>query len=155
MPPARPSTSADITDGDPPVAVDIDMSSSDEPMDIDASDGLLVASTVVDHTSSEELSVRELWEARWKTSNTRFKNMFTNIEFGLECSACDRLRFDRDLTKSSNKHVEVSRSHFSDDLDTLKESRLCVTCKQSLNRGKLPTISKTNGFIYPPKPCGL
>jgi hypothetical protein len=45
---ARPSSSADLSDTDPPVDEDI------------------------------ELSVRELWEARWKTSNTRFKNMFTN-----------------------------------------------------------------------------
>jgi hypothetical protein len=57
---ARPSTSADISDSDRPVDIDID-------------------------ASSEELSVCELWEARWNTSNTRFKNMFTN-EFGLECS---------------------------------------------------------------------
>jgi hypothetical protein len=59
--------------------------------------------------------VRELWEARWKTSSTRFKNTFTNNEFGLECSMCDR-----DLTKASNKRVDILRSHFSDDLDTLK-----------------------------------
>jgi hypothetical protein len=30
--------------------------------------------------------------------------------------------------------------------------RLCVTCKQLLNRGKLPTLSKTNGFLYPYAP---
>jgi hypothetical protein len=92
---ARPSTSADIPDSNPPMDVDID-------------------------ASSEKLSVRELWEARWKTSNTRFKNMFTKNEFGLECSACVRLWFDRDLTKASNKHVLILCSHFSDDLDKLK-----------------------------------
>jgi hypothetical protein len=127
---ARPSSSADISDSDPPVDVDID-------------------------ASSEELSVRELLEARWKTSTTRFKNMFTNNEFGLECNVCDRLWFDRDLTKASNKHVEILRSHFSDNLDTLKELQLFVTCKQSLNRSKLQTLSKINGFVYPLKPCGL
>jgi hypothetical protein len=72
--------SADISDSDLPVDIDID-------------------------ASSEKLSVRELWEGRWKTSNTRFKNMFSNKEFGLECSVCDR-----DLTKASNKHVEILRS---------------------------------------------
>jgi hypothetical protein len=102
-----------------------------------------------------ELSVRELWEARWKTSNARFKNMFTSNELGLECSVCNSLWFDRDLTKASNKHVEILRLHFSDNLDTLKEFRLCVACKQSFHRGKLPTPSKINRFVYPPKPCGL
>jgi hypothetical protein len=62
-------TSADISNSDPPVDVDID-------------------------ASSEELSVRKLSEARWKTSNTRFKNMFSNNEFGLERSVWDRLWFD-------------------------------------------------------------
>jgi hypothetical protein len=97
---ARPSIGADISASDPPADVDI------------------------------ELSVRELWEARWKTSNTRFKNMITNNAFGLECSVCERLWFDRNLTKASNKHVEILRSHFSEDLHTLKEFRLCVTCRQ-------------------------
>jgi hypothetical protein len=67
---ARPSTSADISDSDPPVDVDVD-------------------------APSEELSMRELWEARWKTSNTRFKNMFTNNLFGMECSSASTLRSPR------------------------------------------------------------
>jgi hypothetical protein len=53
---ALSSSSADIAGTAPPVDVDI------------------------------ELSVRELWEARWKTSSTRFKNMFSNNEFILERS---------------------------------------------------------------------
>jgi hypothetical protein len=81
----RPSSSADISDTDPPVDVDI------------------------------ELSVRELWEARWKTSSTRFKNMFSNNEFGLQCIVCDR-----DLMKAGNKHVDILRLHFSDPTTWLR-----------------------------------
>jgi hypothetical protein len=77
--------------------------------------------------------------------------MFTNNEFGLVCSVCDHLWFARDVTKASNKRIKILRSHFFDDLYTLKEFLLCVTCKQSLNRGKI----QTNGFIYLPKPRGL
>jgi hypothetical protein len=80
--------------------------------------------------------------------------MFTNNEFGLECSVCDRLWFDRNLTKASNKLVEILRSDISDYLDTLKEFRLCVTCKQPLNRGKLPTLPEINGFFTHPSHVG-
>jgi hypothetical protein len=50
--------------------------------------------------------------------------MFTNDEIGLEYSVCDRLWFDRGLTKASNKHVEILRSHFSDDLPVFVLPRL-------------------------------
>jgi hypothetical protein len=59
----------------------------------------------------------ELWEARLRTSNTRFKNGFANSEFGLQCSVCRRLWLDRDLTKEDNMHVEILSSRFSDDFD--------------------------------------
>ena len=32
---------------------------------------------------------------------------------------------------------------------------VCHTCHSSLIRGKIPTLSKTNGFVYPPIPPGL
>jgi hypothetical protein len=114
-------TSAGVTDSDPPVDVDIDMSSSDEPMDVDTSDESSVASTGVDDGCRKRISVRELWEARWATSNTRFKKVSTD-DFGLECSVAARLWFPRDLTQASNKHVQVLCSRFTDDFNTLKSS---------------------------------
>jgi hypothetical protein len=47
--------------------------------------------------------------------NTRFKNMFSNSEFGLQCIVCDR-----DLMKASNKHVDILRLHFSDPTTWLR-----------------------------------
>lgn len=32
---------------------------------------------------------------------------------------------------------------------------VCQTCRKNLNRGKVPTLSKSNGFTFPNKPSGL
>lgn len=47
--------------------------------------------------------------------------MFTNT-LQLDCSVCDHLWFEIDLMNGNNKsYIDILLSHFSEDLDTLKE----------------------------------
>lgn len=55
-----------------------DVTWSSTSADISDSDLMVHADTVA---LSEEFSVHDLWEARWKTYNIDFKNMSTNSEF--------------------------------------------------------------------------
>ncbi|GFV35194.1 uncharacterized protein TNCV_619911 [Trichonephila clavipes] len=89
----------------------------------------------------------------WRSADKRFKTVFEANPFGLSCSVCDRLWFERDLKKVKHRNISFLHTKFPDE--NVTEFRLCSTCSKSIDAKKIPTLSRSNGFRYPPKPSGL
>ncbi|GFX39884.1 uncharacterized protein TNCV_2646471 [Trichonephila clavipes] len=78
---------------------------------------------------------------------------FVNNSFGHKCDVCDRLRFVHSLKLTKEKHLPLLNNTFPEEL--MSDIKLFATCKNSLNSDKVPTLSRWNGIIYPPKQHGL
>lgn len=66
---------------------------------------------------------------------------------------CDRLWFINDLkpiTEEAGRKL-LESGHF----ESIVEFRVCQTCRSSLQRGVIPTLSTSNGFVYPRYPPDL
>jgi hypothetical protein len=78
--------------------------------------------------------------------------MFLENDFGYECALCDRLWFKGDLKKVTPGIAWFLLEHFPDE-DT-GAFVLCNSCQKNMHN-KVPPLSRSNGFKYPPKPEGL
>ncbi|GFV67106.1 uncharacterized protein TNCV_819151 [Trichonephila clavipes] len=99
------------------------------------------------------ISRSEAMQNHWTSADKRFKTVFEAIPFGLSCSVCDRLWFERELKKVKHRNISFLQTKFPDE--NVTEFRLCSTCSKSIDANKIPTLSRSNGFRYPPKPSGL
>lgn len=66
---------------------------------------------------------------------------------------CDRLWFTNDLkpiTEVAGRML-LEAGHFASVVDF----KVCQTCRSSLQRGAVPTLSSSNGFVYPRYPRDL
>lgn len=88
----------------------------------------------------------------WMLATRQFDKMFNGNSYGHPCNVCDRLWFEKDLKKVKDQHLEVLRPVFGSSSDSFM---LCSNCKQTLDRGRMPQNSISNGFKYPDKPPGL
>lgn len=66
---------------------------------------------------------------------------------------CDRLWFVNDLKPLTQ--VGVSALIDNGSFESVDGFSVCQTCRSNLKQGKVPTMSKSNGFIFPKKPSGL
>lgn len=92
-------------------------------------------------------------EPKFDKADREFHKRFTENEFGIPCSVCDRLWFINDLksiTEAAGR-VLIEGNHF----ESVNEFKVCQTCRSSLQRGAVPNLSTSNGFKYPPYPLGL
>ncbi|GFV48767.1 uncharacterized protein TNCV_625541 [Trichonephila clavipes] len=99
------------------------------------------------------ISRSEAMQNHWRSADKCFKTEFEANPFGLSCSVCDRLWFERDLKKVKHCNISFLQTKFLDE--NVTEFRLCSTCSKSIDANKIPTLSRSNGFRYPPKPSGL
>ncbi|GFY18044.1 uncharacterized protein TNCV_3385351 [Trichonephila clavipes] len=99
------------------------------------------------------ISRSEAMQNHWRSADKRFKTVFEANPFGLSCSVCDRLWFERDLKKVKHRNISFLLTKFPDE--NVTEFRLCSTCSKPIDANKIPTLSRSNGFRYPPKPSGL
>jgi hypothetical protein len=89
----------------------------------------------------------------WQNASKHFDKTFYGNEFGHICDVCDRLWFKKDLKCMNTKFNSVLVSEFPErDIDNFQ---LCNNCWSFVRKGKLPALSKTNGFQYPPNPTHL
>ncbi|GFV21749.1 uncharacterized protein TNCV_3484461 [Trichonephila clavipes] len=111
--------------------------------------------SIVSATELRDLNISrsEAMQNYWRSADKRFKTVFEANPFGLSCSVCDRLWFERDLKKVKHRNTSFLQTKFSDE--NVTEFRLCSTCSKSIDANKIPTLSRSNGFRYPPKPSGL
>ena len=82
-----------------------------------------------------------------------FNRRFTENLFGAVCSVCERLYFQNELkpiTEAGGK-VLVDAGHF----ESVAGFKVCSTCRGSLSRGAIPTLSTSNGFKYPVYPSDI
>lgn len=80
-----------------------------------------------------------------------FNKRFTSNPFGFPCGVCDRLWFHNDLKLINGREEDTLRT-INIDLDGLKA---CQTCRNSLKKGKIPTLAVSNGFSYPKFPSDV
>lgn len=98
--------------------------------------------------------------SKLKGANAKFKK-FLDVYFGFACSVCDRLWFQDDLACISNVTNAAKKKSALDVLardfpgDDVANFKVCRACKDSLLEGKIPPLSKTNGYAYPPIPPHL
>jgi hypothetical protein len=53
------------------------------------------------------------------------------------------------------RHTDFLEQEFPDEHDRVKDFHMCSTCRQSVSRGKNPSLSKSNGYKYPDHPPNL
>ncbi|KAJ9575861.1 hypothetical protein L9F63_007269 [Diploptera punctata] len=70
-----------------------------------------------------------IMEIHWVAAGARLTITFVNNPFGHKCNVCDQ--------------------------EAVTDFKLCGTCRKSLDSDKMPTLSRANGFVYPPKQHGL
>ncbi|CAD7092486.1 unnamed protein product [Hermetia illucens] len=92
-------------------------------------------------------------KTHWAAASARFTTTFINSPSGNKCDVCDRLWFLRSLKPTNEKHLPLLNNAFPEEPEA--DFKLCGTCKKSLDSGKLSTLSRSNGFVYPPKQHGL
>lgn len=83
-------------------------------------------------------------------ADIEFRKKFTENELGAVCNICDRIWFQNDLKPitTDGARIMLQPGHF----DSVAGFMLCQTCRNSLKDGKVPILSTTNGFTYPPLP---
>jgi hypothetical protein len=87
-------------------------------------------------------------------ANVEFRKRIHNNQFGLVCSACDRLWFERDLRPVPDRSTALLREEFPNE-ETTTARQVYETCYRSLIDNKMPRLSKSNGFAYPEYPSHL
>ncbi|UYV85108.1 K02A2.6-like [Cordylochernes scorpioides] len=112
-------------------------------------------------TSSSQTAIQleqSTWYTKWSSSIRRFQSTFLDNDFGHACSICDRLWFKNDLKTITALQLKVISDWYVKENRQLRKedyTKSCNTCRQSLNKRKLPTLAKVNGFSYPDIPPGL
>lgn len=86
-------------------------------------------------------------------ANREFNKRFIENSFGAVCDVCDRLWFVNDLKQLTQQLATVLID--SGSYESVDGFSVCQTCRTNLKRGKIPTLSKLNGFTFPKKPTGL
>ncbi|GFT35968.1 uncharacterized protein TNCV_4342781 [Trichonephila clavipes] len=74
---------------------------------------------------------------------------FISNLFGHKCDVCDCLWFLRSLKPTKEKLLPLLNNTFPEEL--VADFKLCAACKNSLDPDKVPTLSSSNGLVYPPK----
>jgi hypothetical protein len=89
-------------------------------------------------------------QEHWNAGNERLRALFTDNPFGLQCDVCDRSWFVKDLKKVKVRHMRLLETTFPGE--EVAAFQLCGTYCNALDAKKVPTLSRSNGFKYPPKP---
>jgi hypothetical protein len=75
---------------------------------------------------------------------------FIDNKFGFICDVCDRLWFRVHVKPVPSAVVEALAAEFPGR--DVKAFKVCVTCRDSVDKSKIPPFSSSNGFKYPEKP---
>ena len=100
-----------------------------------------------------ELCRRPEYLSIWKRASEHFKRTFTDNPFGYECSVCDRLWFMRDLKGVTPSMVDLLRQDF--DIENISAFKLCSACLKDCRKNELSSMSRSNGYQFPPMPANL
>ena len=100
-----------------------------------------------------DLSRSGSYNQTWVRASIQFQKIFSDNVFGFECGVCDRLWFQRDL-----KSIDAGVASFLGEYfpgENPAQFELCVNCFKVCKGLKIPNLSRSNGYRYPPKPVGL
>lgn len=123
---------------------------------LEAAEATLQQSTSLNQPATAQ--IRTTWATKWALSINRFRSTFLDNNFGHVCSVCDRLWFKNDLKPITPTQLRVISDWFVKENQQLRNedyTMACNTCRLSLNKGRLPSLAKVNGFSYPEIPPGL
>lgn len=71
---------------------------------------------------------------------------FLKNQFDVACSTCDRFQFERDLCHAPDMSISLLREMFPDEDVAL--FLVCNKCYKTLLNKKIPSLSKSNDFVY-------
>jgi hypothetical protein len=98
-------------------------------------------------------TINDVMQEHWNAANERLRAVFTDNPFGLACDVCDSLWLAKDLKNVKVRHMRLLETTFHGE--EVAAYQLCGTCCKALDANKVPTLSRSNRFKYPPKPVGL
>jgi hypothetical protein len=104
------------------------------------------ASTSIDPTPTQIIH-------NYNQDNEYFQKNFIGNPFGYACDICDRLWYMNDLKQVKEKHIRVVAPKFP-DMD-VAQFKACAVCTATLDRDQVPSVSNSNGFMYPSYPTHL
>lgn len=113
-----------------------------------------------DAARAREASAKRIRRAQPEGADARFKRDFLDVSFGHSCGVCDRLWFSNSLVTISSIKNDQARANAIAVLQrefpaSSGEYKICYSCKDSLVAGKVPPMSVSYGYTYPPKPDHL
>lgn len=88
----------------------------------------------------------------WRLATSHFEKVFKGNSSGHAFNVCDRLLFKNDIKMIKEQHLPILIPIFG---ELAQSFSVCSNCFRFLNRKRLPNMSTSNGFHYPPKPEGL
>lgn len=92
-------------------------------------------------------------EPKFDRADREFNKRFIENDFGYACDVCARIWFRNDLKPINNADATILLA--TNYFETVEGFSACLTCRTSLKRGLIPTLSQTNGFTYPNFPDNL
>ena len=100
----------------------------------------------------EEEPINE-FDNLWRFTNAEWKHRFTSNTFCHRCDICYRLWYINDLKQVTVPMAHYLRAEFSEE--ETKNFKLCRTCFIPCRKNKIPAMSRTNGYTFPPTPSHL
>ncbi|KAG0442333.1 hypothetical protein HPB47_015734 [Ixodes persulcatus] len=121
---------------------------------------ILILQMHPDAARAREASAKRIRRAQPEGADARFKRDFLDVSFGHSCGVCDRLWFSNSLVTISSIKNDQARANAIAVLQrefpaSSGEYKICYSCKDSLVAGKVPPMSVSYGYTYPPKPDHL
>ena len=92
-------------------------------------------------------------EVDYVDATAAFKRNFIDNPLGHVCDVCDRICFLSDLKDVPQNSIELLAIEFPDC--NVRSFRACASCYTALGGGRIPQLSKSNGFVYPEYPAHL
>ncbi|XP_077548785.1 uncharacterized protein LOC144162186 [Haemaphysalis longicornis] len=115
-----------------------------------------------DAVRAREAAAKRIKRAQPEAADARCKRDFLDVSFGHSCDVCDRLWFSNNLVTISSIKNDNARATAIAMLQSAfptaavsSEYKVCASCKGSLMAGKVPSMSVSHGFKYPPRPDHL
>jgi hypothetical protein len=85
---------------------------------------------------------------QYNQANEYFQKNFTGNQFGYACDICDILWYMNGLKQRKEKHISLLAPEFP-GMD-VAQFKACVTCTATVDSDKVPSLSSSKSFMYPP-----
>lgn len=99
------------------------------------------ATEIVNYSKEADAVVRKCDKTQLIAPDFEITKRFGENKFGFTCSVCDRLWSEDDLRSPPKKCVNILRNEFPGE--NVTEFKVCSTCYSSLEKKKIPNMSRS------------